>query len=88
MHPTDPGYADALDEMEAAEKAERTEGRPCSDCPWVSTKQRDKDATAPGTPCHTQMTIGGWFCCHVNMGTCYGARLMYEKHLRKTADQP
>ena len=27
---------------------------------------------------------GNWFCCHVNMGTCYGARLMYEKHLRKT----
>lgn len=82
MMPSDPGYAEALDEMEAAEATERTEGRPCGPCPWVSRDQRDKDAVA-NPIIQTQMKMGGWFCCHVNMGTCYGARLMYEKHLRE-----
>lgn len=83
LTPTDPGYAQALDQMEAAESTERTEGRPCGPCPWVSTDQRDKDAVA-NPIMQTQMQMGGWFCCHVNMGTCYGARLMHEKHLRQS----
>lgn len=82
LTPDSPGYAEALDRMEADELAHRTEGRPCKPCPWVSTEQRDKDAVA-NPIIQTQMKMGGWFCCHVNMGTCYGARLMYEKHLRK-----
>jgi hypothetical protein len=86
MKPTDPGYAEALDQMEAAEAAERTEGRPCEPCPWVSTDPRDKEITSK-PPFRTQMEMGGWFCCHVNMGTCYGARLMHEKHLRKQAKE-
>lgn len=83
MEPTDSGYAKALDRMEAAEVADRTEGMPCGACPWVSTDQRDKDAVA-NPIMQTQMKMGGWFCCHVNMGTCYGARLMHEKHLRQS----
>ncbi len=58
------------------------EGTPCGPCPWVSTDQRDKD-TIEATGARAAMEQGKWFCCHVNMGTCHGARLQHEKHLRK-----
>lgn len=67
--------------------AESSEERPCGACPWVSQDPRDKEAiNAPGT--QEAMKAGTWFCCHVNMGTCHGAALQYERHQRlfKTAD--
>lgn len=60
------------------------EGRPCSACPWVS---RDKDYRAAVSDPATRaaMESGQWFCCHVNMGTCHGARLLHERHVAKAA---
>lgn len=68
---------------ESAAAATETE-RPCAACPWVSTDARDRAAVEkPET--QAAMQAGTWFCCHVNMGTCHGARLLHEKHLRKTS---
>ena len=30
------------------------------------------------------MEAGAWFCCHVDLGTCHGARLLHERHVRKS----
>lgn len=58
--------------------------KPCDACPWVSQDSRDQAAVAdPAT--RASMEAGNWFCCHVNMGTCHGARLLHEKHMRKVA---
>lgn len=59
------------------------EDRPCTACPWVSRDERDVQAVSnPET--QAAMLEGRWFCCHVNMGTCHGARLQYEKSKRET----
>lgn len=56
--------------------------RPCDACPWVSRDERDVLAVAdPAT--RQAMEEGRWFCCHINMGTCHGARLLHEKHRKK-----
>ena len=55
--------------MNAPTKQPRA-GTPCHACPWV-----------PGRPLsdgiedvHREAARrGDWFCCHVHMGTCYGA---------------
>lgn len=60
-----------------------SEDRPCGPCPWVSTDARDREAVA-APAVQKAMQEGGWFACHVNLGTCHGARLQHEKHLRKT----
>lgn len=61
-----------------------TNERPCSACPWVSTSPRDREAVADDAT-QEAMKAGKWFCCHVNMGTCHGAKLMHEKHVRKNS---
>lgn len=43
-------------------------GKPCKKCPWAEK----------GQPLITEElkksnTGNAWFCCHINMGTCYGA---------------
>lgn len=59
---------------------------PCGACPWVSRDERDKAAVSdPAT--QAAMQAGRWFCCHVNMGTCHGARLLHERHIRKVGSQ-
>lgn len=63
-----------------------TDDSPCSACPWVSRDPRDVEAiNAPGT--QAAMESGRWFCCHVNLGTCHGARIRHEQHLRKAATE-
>lgn len=60
------------------------DGKPCEKCPWMSHDERDKEAvSAPDV--QATMEAGTWFCCHVNMGTCHGARIRYEQHLRKAS---
>lgn len=59
-----------------------SEHRPCADCPWVSGQPRDREATTQPSV-EQAMKRGDWFCCHVNMGTCYGAKLRYEQHQKK-----
>lgn len=47
-------------------------GAPCADCPWTSGLRRDVLALTEDVK---QSAIDGkWFCCHVNLGTCHGAR--------------
>jgi len=46
------------------------QARPCGQCPWIQPGQPDI------TPAVRQAAVeGAWFCCHVHLGTCYGARL-------------
>lgn len=45
--------------------------KPCADCPWTSRDQRDVDALTPEI--REKAVEGRWFCCHVNLGTCFGA---------------
>jgi hypothetical protein len=53
---------------------------PCQKCPWTSKDQRDKDSITSDI---RQAAVDGlWFCCHVNMGTCYGAQ-RYGEAVRK-----
>lgn len=42
---------------------------PCASCPWTAKGQPDL------TPVIREAAArGAWFCCHVHMGTCYGAK--------------
>ena len=45
-----------------------TEGQMCKACPWHEAK------TLP-VPVKSAAIRGDWFCCHVHMGTCFGAAL-------------
>lgn len=56
--------------------------RPCDACPWVSQSPRDKAATL-SPEMQEALAAGAWFCCHVNMGTCHGARLQQERIARQ-----
>lgn len=60
-----------------------SEGKPCEKCPWMSRDPRDKEAVADPSVQAT-MKSGRWFCCHVNMGTCFGAQIRYEQHVKKS----
>lgn len=41
---------------------------PCEACPWTQKGQPDL------TECVRQAAKdGAWFCCHVHLGTCFGA---------------
>lgn len=62
-----------------------TDDKPCSACPWTSKDQRDIDATSDPAV-QASMQAGQWFCCHVNMGTCHGARLRHLHHVKSTTD--
>lgn len=43
--------------------------KPCPACPWISKEARDIIA-----PLYRDAAgAGQWFCCHVNLGTCWGA---------------
>lgn len=44
--------------------------KPCAHCPWTDAAQ-DVDAIVPGASASAK--AGDWFCCHVHMGTCWGA---------------
>lgn len=51
---------------------------PCAKCPW----------TQPGRPdispeIEAAAKAGLWFCCHVNMGTCFGAKAVSDRAARK-----
>jgi hypothetical protein len=48
------------------------ESKPCNACPWTSKEQRDKEALTDEVK--KAAASGAWFCCHVHMGTCYGAQ--------------
>lgn len=59
-------------------------GKPCEKCPWMSKDARDIEAiSAPEV--QDAMKAGQWFCCHVHMGTCYGAELQSIAHAKRTA---
>lgn len=48
--------------------------KPCVACPW--TKKGRPDIT----PDVFRAAEGGtWFCCHVNLGTCWGAAVVTRK---------
>lgn len=47
------------------------EEKPCEQCPWLSKDERDRNALTPEV--RDAAKRGAWFCCHVRMGTCYGA---------------
>lgn len=47
----------------------KEESTPCVKCPWIAKGQPDL------TPEVRQAAVDGkWFCCHVHMGTCFGAQ--------------
>jgi hypothetical protein len=47
----------------------KDEKAPCESCPWTTKGQPDL------TPAIRQAAVrGAWFCCHVHLGTCYGAK--------------
>ena len=54
-----------------------TENKPCDKCPWTEKGQplitdQLKETAKKGT----------WFCCHVNMGECFGAKNFGETQNR------
>lgn len=57
--------------------AELVTSAPCASCPWTIKGQPDIKAE------HRAAAEGGaWFCCHVHLGTCYGAQ-RYAEAVRK-----
>lgn len=42
--------------------------KPCTECPWTK-----KDMPDISDELKNVAITGGWFCCHVNMGSCSGA---------------
>lgn len=56
--------------------------RPCAACPWMSRDPRDVAAVSDETT-QDAMRAGTWFCCHVNLGTCHGARIRHAQHQRQ-----
>lgn len=54
--------------------------RPCPACPW--TQKGQPDITDELRSCASD---GQWFCCHVNMGTCFGAQRYAESRKREEA---
>jgi len=44
---------------------------PCDGCPWASAADRDRAALTDEVK--AAAARGDWFCCHVNMGTCWGS---------------
>lgn len=55
---------------------------PCEKCPWTQKGQPDLNDVLRSAACD-----GKWFCCHVNMGTCYGAQRYAVSVLKKEAKQ-
>ena len=49
--------------------------KPCKACPWMKKNQPDITDEA-----RSAMENGEWFCCHVRMGTCIGAKNLKLKH--------
>jgi hypothetical protein len=52
--------------------------KPCDQCPWLQKKpdemvKRLTDAARPA------LERGDWFCCHVRLDECDGARLLQQK---------
>src|SRR5258706_2222898 len=43
--------------------------KPCDACPWT---ERDTPSITPEIAAAAQR--GDWFCCHVNLGPCAGAK--------------
>lgn len=63
--------------MNAAIEALATASTPCSACPWTQKGQPDL------TPAVREAAEAGkWFCCHVHMGTCFGAQRYSEAKRR------
>ena len=50
--------------------------KPCKNCPWIKKGQPDISDEV-----RKAMESGQWFCCHVNMGTCFGAQKLYKNHI-------
>jgi hypothetical protein len=48
-------------------------GKPRNGCPWTSRAERDKAALSDNLK--RAAARGDWFCCHVRLGTCHGAKL-------------
>jgi len=48
--------------------------KPCEQCPWTIKGQPDITSTM-----RSANDKGEWFCCHVNMGTCHGAKNTRKK---------
>lgn len=48
-------------------------GVPCGACPWVQKGQPDITSDV-----RAAAERGQWFCCHVHLGTCHGARRYSE----------
>lgn len=59
-----------------------TDTKPCAGCPWTSKAARDRAALTDEV--RAAAVEGKWFCCHVHMGTCYGAE-RYGKAKRQQA---
>jgi len=57
---------------------ENKQNKPCKECPW--TKKGMPDIKKEQTDA---LANGGWFCCHVNMGTCFGAENLKIKNSKK-----
>lgn len=51
-------------------------GKPCEACPWLSRDPEVK-AIIEKHQARAAAETGAWFCCHVNLGTCYGAQLVH-----------
>lgn len=54
--------------------------KPCKDCPWIHAKELLSPVTRGAA------IKGSWFCCHKNMGTCYGAQ-QYGEAKRKQREK-
>ena len=50
---------------------------PCADCPWSAKGQPDLNDELRAAAAR-----GAWFCCHVHLGTCWGAA-RYQQALAK-----
>lgn len=48
--------------------------KPCKQCPWT---QKGRPLITPDL--EEASKKGTWFCCHVNMGTCFGAKNVGKK---------
>jgi hypothetical protein len=47
-------------------------GKPCRGCPWLPNSPLGGEIT----PLIQQaLERDEWFCCHENLGTCYGAEI-------------
>jgi hypothetical protein len=55
--------------------------KPCEKCPWT---QRGRPDITPEVL--EAGRSGMWFCCHVNMGTCYGAQAEHKRAIKEAAN--